>query len=81
MNNSLKILINVCDKAFSRGDLARFVRLRKKVIDQTRFFKGEYLKKDISSGNVKRLHVYGMSLAPSGSALRSRVYVIFLCMN
>jgi len=55
MNHSLKILINECDQAFSSGNSAKFLRLRKKVIEQTCFLKGEFLKKAISSGNVKEL--------------------------
>ncbi|MEL7307472.1 MAG: hypothetical protein AAGK05_06040, partial [Pseudomonadota bacterium] len=55
MNQSLKILINERDKAFSSNNHAKFLRLREKVIFQTRFLKGEFLKKAVSSGNVKRL--------------------------
>ena len=55
MNHNLKILINDCDRAFSTNNRAKFCRLRNEVISLIQYLKGEFLKKAVASGNVKKV--------------------------
>ena len=55
MKNSLKVLINERDRAFLSSNRCKFLRLREEVIRHTKYLKADYLKKAVSSGNVKNL--------------------------
>ncbi|MEL7309624.1 MAG: hypothetical protein AAGK05_18395, partial [Pseudomonadota bacterium] len=55
MNHTLKILMNDCDRAFSTNNRAKFCRLRNEVIRQIQSLKGDFLKKAVASGNVKKV--------------------------
>lgn len=55
MRNSLKILINDRDKAFSSKNREKFLRLRDEVLKLTMSLKNDYLSKAVASGNVKQL--------------------------
>ena len=55
MSYSLKLLINDCDRAFWKGNKARFVRLRNAMLQQIRYLKGKFLRKAVESGDARKM--------------------------
>ena len=55
LSPSLRILIDDRDRAYYLKQRSKYLHLREKVIDQTRFAKSMYLKSAISTGNVGKV--------------------------